>query len=481
MSIKFRRYSLILLTSLLATGGVFAINRFLTFTKAASPTESSLASALPIPADPSSLDPTVRSVLTVAGVESGNIDDAIDYIDNHWQPELTPMLVDALTLVSDFQTIKRITVLLQVKTGQHHSYDIHAWYKWLWNQPPLEHPQYGSFKSILFSYIDPKFSTYFNDQQTRNIRLDEVRWGGVQQDGIPPLRQPKMITAKDADYLDDNNVVFGIAVNGDVRAYPKRILAWHEMFVDTVGGVPVTGAYCTLCGTMILYKSEINGVQHQFGTSGFLYRSNKLMYDQATQSLWVTLLGQPAIGPLAQQDLALEHLSVVTTTWGEWRRRHPETQVLSLDTGHSRDYGEGVAYRDYFATDDLMFNVPNLDERLANKDEVLGLLFPNYSEQPLAISTDFLLDNPVYHDRMGQLDFVVLTDASGANRVYDNQGLKFSQYDGAETAVDSQGRPWQLTEDGLTGPDGKTLKRLPAFRAFWFGWYATYTQSRLVQ
>ena len=75
--------------------------------------------------------------------------------------------------------------------------------------------------------------------------------------------------------------MFGLAVNGDVRAYPRRILGWHEMFVDEVGGVPVAGVYCTLCGTMILYKTEVEGVNHELGTSGFLYRSNKLMYDQA--------------------------------------------------------------------------------------------------------------------------------------------------------------------------------------------------------
>jgi hypothetical protein len=98
-----------------------------------------------------------------------------------------------------------------------------------------------------------------------------------------------MISASEATYLDDDDVVFGIEVNGDVRAYPKRILAWHEMFVDTVGGIPVAGVYCTLCGTVILYETKVDGTNHEIGTSGFLYRSNKLMYDRATQSLWSTI------------------------------------------------------------------------------------------------------------------------------------------------------------------------------------------------
>ena len=148
--------------------------------------------------------------------------------------------------------------------------------------------------------------------------------------------------------------------NGDVRAYPKRILAWHELFTDEVGRVPVAGVYCTLCGTVILFETEHDGVRHELGTSGFLYRSNKLMYDRATQSLWSTFGGRPVIGPLAMEDIRLEVRSVVTTTWGEWRRRHPTTKVLSLNTGHRRDYSEGAAYREYFSTDELMFNVPKL-------------------------------------------------------------------------------------------------------------------------
>ena len=115
-----------------------------------------------------------------------------------------------------------------------------------------------------------------------------MRWGGVKQDGIPPLRQPNMVSAAEADYLQNDNVVFGIAINGDARAYPKRILAWHEMFIDNIGGIDFAGVYCTLCGAVILYKTRHEGIEHKLGTSGFLYRSNKLMYDQDTQSLWNT-------------------------------------------------------------------------------------------------------------------------------------------------------------------------------------------------
>jgi len=330
------------------------------------------------PAAAAAIDPDIRAALEVAGLFPGRDASGLQYIKSNWKPEFIPMLLDSFVLIRNPDTLSSLIAILQTETGQEHGYNLQAWYKWLWSQPVAEHPRYDDFKSAYYSLIDSRFAEYFGGDKPRTIRLDEVRWGGVRQDGIPPLRGPKMIAAGEATYLEDDNIVFGIAVNGDVRAYPKRILAWHEMFVDTVGGVPVTGVYCTLCGTDILYESTTaDGVTHDFGTSGFLYRSNKLMYDRATNSLWVTLLGKPVIGPLAETDVTLKHRSVVTTTWGEWKRRHPETQVLSLDTGHQRVYSEGVAYQEYFATDNLMFNVPNLDERLKNKTKFWGYFFPS--------------------------------------------------------------------------------------------------------
>jgi hypothetical protein len=290
-----------------------------------------------------------------------------------------------------------------------------------------------------------------------------------------------MISADEAAYLDDDNIVFGLEVNGDARAYPKRILAWHEMFVDAVGGVPVAGVYCTLCGSMVLYETTHEGVEHQLGTSGFLYRSNKLMYDRTTQSLWSTLLGEPVIGPLADRDIALTRGYVVTTTWGAWRKRHPQTQVLSLDTGHDRDYSEGAAYRDYFATDQLMFEVPKRDRRLRNKAEVLALTFPERSEETLAISAAFLNKNRIYADSVADLSFVVLTDESGASRVYETQGRVFKRWDSVQIATDRNGVKWTLHEDRLESAAGDRLARLPAHRAFWFGWYAAYPDTRLVR
>ncbi len=400
-------------------------------------------------------------------------------LDEHWRDDVLPMVLETVNLTRDRDVRARLIRVLERRTGQRLGDDLDDWYHWLWSREPLEHPHYASFKSALYARIDPKFGAYFSPERTAKIRLDEVRWGGVLQDGIPPLRQPRMIDAEGASYLDDGDVVFGLEVAGDARAYPKRILAWHEMFVDEVGGVPVAGVYCTLCGSMILFETVHDGVAHELGTSGFLYRSNKLMYDRATQSLWNTLWGRPVIGPLADRDIELKRRSVVTTTWGEWRRRHPDTRVLSLFTGHVRDYSEGAAYRDYFATDELMFTVPELDRRLSNKAEVVALLLD--PAEPLAISAAYLRKHRLHHGTQGGVGFVVLTDRSGANRVYETRGLSFESWDADRVAVDEHGVTWTLHEDRLESAAGDTLARLPAHRAFWFGWHAAYPETRLVR
>ena len=195
---------------------------------------------------------------------------AIEQLDREWSNRLTPALLEYISLGGVPSLQHRAMELLRKHTGQDFGYDLNAWFSWVWQQEFVHAPYYADFKSLLYASIDPRFAGYFSAGRASEVQLDEVRWGGVRQDGIPPLRAPPMIPASAAVYLADGDVVFGLEVNGDVRAYPKRILAWHEMFVDTVGGVAVVGVYCTLCGSMILYESSVGGSDHEMGTSGFL-------------------------------------------------------------------------------------------------------------------------------------------------------------------------------------------------------------------
>ena len=422
-----------------------------------------------------------RSFLTLVAGEEGDMVDAMDLIESNWEPAYLSMALDVMRLIRNPAVSATLLRLVESKVGGEHGYDLGAWQRAMWNAPEARHPRYAAFKGALHGFLDPRFAAYFDEVGEPLIRLDEIVWGGVRQDGIPPLRAPAMLAADDVAYLEDDHIVFGLSVNGDARAYPRRILGWHEMFVDVVGGVPVAGVYCTLCGTVILYFTEHDGVNHALGTSGFLYRSNKLMYDQATQSLWSTMRGTPVVGPLVGKGIVLDRGSVVTTTWGEWRRRHPDTKVLSLDTGHVRNYDEGAAYREYFATDDLMFQIPALDTRLKNKAEVFTVLLAAHPDRPLAISADFLAANPVHHDAIEDIAIVVLTDPSGGNRAYASEDVTFTGYDGDRSAQDNSGTMWTMDEHALTAGDGRVLHRIPAQRAFWFGWYGAFPHTRLVR
>ena len=226
--------------------------------------------------DSAALQNSLSTILSSG--KPAEVNQAVNSLASNWQSRNIPQILETISYTRHSLGAQQLISLLQEKTGQNFGSDMNQWYFWLWNQPETISADYANFKANVYRNIDPKFDRYFRDRQaSARIRLDEIRWGGVVQDGIPPLRSPKMLSAEKADYLDDGNVVFGIEINGDARAYPKRILAWHEMFVDTIGGVDIAGVYCTLCGTVIPYKTTFQGKKYNLGTSGFLYRSNKLM------------------------------------------------------------------------------------------------------------------------------------------------------------------------------------------------------------
>jgi hypothetical protein len=379
---------------------------------------------------------------------------------------------------------QRLIAMLQRQTGKRFGDDLRAWRKWIWAQPPNPHPDYAELKAEVYGRIDPRMRAFFPKGVSTAIRLDEIDWGGVPINGIPPLRQPKTITADSAtSWLRDNHVVFGVDINGEARAYPKRILAWHEMAIDRLGGVDLTIVYCTLCGTVIPYESTVAGRQLRFGTSGLLYRSNKLMFDEETASLWSALEGVPVVGALAGSGIRLPFHAVVTTTWGEWRREHPSTTVLSLDTGFTRDYSEGAAYRDYFSSDRLMFEVPVTDTRLKNKAEVVvmrpGVLGANST--PLAIAADKLRRTPVFPFEHDGQRLVAITSKAGANRIYLRRTHEFRSRESDGTVADSAGGRWRVTSGALVSTAGEALPAVPTHRVFWFGWIAQHPSSALIR
>lgn len=380
----------------------------------------------------------------------------------------------------------RLITFLEKQTGKRFDPLLRGWREWMWTLPYEPHPDYAQFKGRVYNAIDPRMQRFFPPGTRSLIRLDEIDWGGVTVNGIPPLYYPNVLKAEEARYLGDGHVVFGVVVNDEARAYPKRILAWHEMAIDRIGGVELTVVYCTLCGTVIPYESVSSGKLIRFGTSGLLYRSNKLMFDEQTMSLWNTIDGTPVVGALAGSGLQLTSHPAVTTTWGEWRALHPATTVLSLETGHRRDYGEGAAYRDYFSHDRLYFQVSKTDRRLKNKTEVLVMRvrpLAGGAAQPIAIVADFLKRTPVFHFEAAGRRLIAVTSRQGANRVFalNQQEVAFPSQPVADVLIDAAGRRWTVGEDALHLVDGSiSLPRYTAHRAFWFGWFAQYPDTTLI-
>ncbi len=246
---------------------------------------------------------------------------------------------------------------------------------WVGQRPELKAPPgYVGWKGELHAAIDPRFREFLREGAAASVRVEEVQWGGVRVDGIPALVNPRMLPARAASWLGDRDAVFGVSINGDHRAYPLRILDWHEMANDVVGGKPVALAYCTLCGSGVLYDATAGPRTFEFGSSGFLFRSNKLMYDRQTRTLWNQMTGEPVIGPLVGSGIVLARLPVVVTSWGEWKRQHPDTKVADIKTGHNRPYDAGAAYGSYFASPGTMFPVWQKGRALPDKARVFVLV-----------------------------------------------------------------------------------------------------------
>lgn len=343
------------------------------------------------------------------------------------------------------------------------------------------HPSYRAVKLALYERIDPQFLRFLGGARSlpenMDIRLEEIVWGGVRVDGIPSLDNPLLISVEEAEYLKPDDLVFGVEIDGDARAYPLRIMGWHEMFNETIGGEPVALAYCTLCGAAILYETEVEGRAAPliFGSSGFLYRSNKLMFDRETDSLWNQFTGKPVTGPLKGSGIELKVRPVATTTWARWQALHPDTKVLSKETGFARNYGSGVVYKEYFASPDLMFPAIVGDESVAKrKDFVFGVrgLAASRAWPVAAFAAE-----PVINDAVGGRNIVLIGEAAARTvRAYDRGDRTFAAAERPDRISDAAGE-WRVTEDALVGPDGTRLARVPGHLSYWFAWNGYFGQD----
>jgi len=383
---------------------------------------------------------------------------------------------------------------LEKLSGQSFGSDWPGWIEWYGKTDLTPPPGFAGWKGQLLTGIDPRFADFLRDDAPLRIRVEEIQWGGVRVDGIPALDNAAMIPAAEASYLTPDEPVFGLSINGDRRAYPLRILDWHEMANDVVGGVPVSLAYCTLCGAGVAYDGRASdGKEYTFGSSGFLFRSNKLMYDRQTRTLWNQLTGEPMLGELADTDVKLSLLPVVLTTWAEWQKQHPDTVVLDVNTGHDRPYTPGAAYGDYFSAADTMFPVWQRNELLPAKARVYAL---RINGVPKAYPVEALTAEKVVNDSLGGTSVVLVAtrgavqvegvnqrvgpvtyDAGGEVRAFDRGDCTFSPGPDADPVIDAEGQSWTVTEEALIGPNGESAPRLNGHLAYWFGWFAFFPNT----
>jgi hypothetical protein len=202
------------------------------------------------------------------------------------------------------------------------------------------------------------------------LPTDEILHGGPPRDGIPALTLPRFDQAGDVAWLRDDDRLLALKIDGAARAYPIRILNWHEVVNDEVGTTPVVVTYCPLCGTGMAFDAHVEGHRLEFGVSGLLYNSDVLMYDRETESLWSQLHRQAVTGP--HRGKRLEMVPLTHTTWVRWRRDHPDGLVLSRDAGHARDY-DSDPYLRYASSPGTMFPINHSDDRLPEKETVLGI------------------------------------------------------------------------------------------------------------
>jgi len=304
---------------------------------------------------------------------------------------------------------------------------------------------YPLLLAALWIYLGPRLlhagATNGFDLSGALVPVTQIRHGGPPRDGIPAIDHPRFVSAAGADFLKGSDRVLGLDLHGRQKAYPVRVLNYHEIVNDRIDHTAVVVSYCPLCGTGMAFLAGRNGEDFDFGVSGLLYNSDVLLYDRQTESLWSQLRKQAISGPLKGQHL--QQIPLEHTSWSDWRVRFPLTRVLSLDTGYRRDYSRSP-YAGYAESRHLMFGVAHLDRRFHPKEQVLGVELNGASK---AYPFSVLSRGPaqVTDQVGGQAIRIVFDAAHQSGRVYAGDKL------------------------------------IPSTTGFWFAWAAFYPDTAVYQ
>ncbi len=271
---------------------------------------------------------------------------------------------------------------------------------------------------------------------------DKILSGGPPKDGIPSIDNPEFVSVEEADeWIQDNELVLAMIHKGVKRVYPLQILVWHEIVNDNIAGDPILVTYCLLCGSGIAYERKINGEEVEFGTSGKLYNSNLVMYDRKTDTYWSQIDGLAIVGELTGKELT--ELSIDTVVWRDWKKAHPDSEVLSQDTGFRRDYGRDP-YGSYYEDSFLIFPVENEDNRIHAKTVIFGIEVDGVYK---AYKEDDLKATGVIEDSIGETKIKIERDDAGTIKITDKD----------------------------------TGNEIVKERDFWFAWYAFHPDTKLYE
>ena len=320
--------------------------------------------------------------------------------------------------------------------------------------------------------------------------------GGPPPDGIPAIDAPLFERASEISWLSDDEPVLSLQVGDETRAYPVRIMIWHEIVNDLVGGVPVAVSYCPLCNSALTFDRRVADRVLSFGTSGLLYRSDLVMYDRQTESLWPQLELGAVAGHLTGTQL--DTIPTVTIAWSDFLAAHPAAWVLSQQTGYNRPYGSNpyVGYDDV-DSDPFLFD-GEVPDQLPAMARVVGL---GPVGDPVAIPFDVLAAQSVVAEQVDGREVVVWLQpglrspldtqeldegrpvgaAAAFEPEWDGQSLTFRP-DGERSFVDAEtGSTWNVLGRATSGPaTGAQLQPVQHVDTFWFAWSAFRPETRVV-
>lgn len=327
------------------------------------------------------------------------------------------------------------------------------------------------------------FSASEHVQTTNGIKhivpLDEIKSGGPPKDGIPSIDKPKFVDASEANFISDDELIIGLNINGQKKAYPLFILVWHEIVNDEFGDAYVAVTYCPLCFTSQVFDRMVDGQVTEFGTSGKLYNSNLVMYDRNTDSMWSQALGKAIVGKLTGYEL--KKVPFDLARWSDWKSRYPDTLILTTETGFSRPYGVDP-YGDYYTNPQVIFPVKNRDDRMHPKEIILGFdTDAKYKSYKIAD----VESEEIINDTVGGKNIVLVSVAPymvrAFERTVDGQTLEFV-FDNAKIKDKQTGTLWNLEGIAISGPlQGKNLQRVAYSPGFWFEWVAFHPETEVYE